>query len=400
MGSEGNEHVVYSNCSNLSAHSLQVLALLRGLTGAVCFTVCIAALLLVLNKKCLRSLWEKTEARLMAYLLLSTAAYLLVLSCHMEHYWNGTEERRRERHWVSLCVALGTADQYTGTVQLFFTCGIAAHFIYCSWQLFYKKRYAPDHNLPTARDKALQRGFEVLLVVVSLAVPMLYVWVPFVAVPYGEAGPWCWIQTLGQGCLELKTAFWEQMGMWYIPFGVGAAFSFTSIAAFLAALCYQFQYLKKRKEQKKGEAILLMASLLSYCLLFLIECASRVIDSKVKKDYFVVWLLYAVSTPLSGIILPIGLLLYTHTGTLRDVATQYCHCRCIRQNKTFVSLFRNPSSFTSEPTHIRTSDHPRGLVDSRRVEVELEQSCDYRRVPAETTPLLAAHVEEVIPLEQ
>ena len=78
----------FSNCTNLRPQDVRLVALTRGATGAACFVVSVLALVVVLRVKGLAGLKGSTQTRLMSYLLLSTSAYLLVLSAHMEHYWN------------------------------------------------------------------------------------------------------------------------------------------------------------------------------------------------------------------------------------------------------------------------------------------------------------------------
>ena len=90
----------FSNCSNLRHHDIRLLALTRGATGATCFAVSLLALIAVLWVKGLSGLRGSTQTRLMSYLLLSTSAYLLVLSAHMEHYWNYRGGRKRGEDFV------------------------------------------------------------------------------------------------------------------------------------------------------------------------------------------------------------------------------------------------------------------------------------------------------------
>lgn len=219
--------------------------------------------------------------------------------------------------------------------------------------------------------KKWRKVLETLLVVSSVVVPALYVWVPFRAVPYGETGPWCWISALKRDCSEIKGTFWEQMGIWYIPFGIAAFSSLFAITLFLVGLCLSMSQFKKRKGQKKGEACLLIAFLCTYCLLFLVEIVCHSIADQIKGDHFTVWILYALSTPLSGVTLPIGLLIYTYTGTLREVAKEYCTCHCIRRRSLFIALFRDPSSFTCEASLERSSDFVRLSKGSEDMSVQL-----------------------------
>ena len=248
-------------------------------------------------------------------------------------------------------MAIGLADQYTGTVQLFFTVGVAAYFVYHSLKFFC------NINMHIVSKR---RVWEILLVVVSVVVPALYVWVPFTVVPYGETGPWCWIRTLDRHCHRLKGAFWEQMGIWYLPFGVAAFSSFFAIVLFLVGLC---RYLPNIERQKKGEACVLIAFLFTFCLLFLIEFISYIISDQVMTDYYSVWMLYAISTPLSGVTLPIGLLIYTYAGTLREVVNQYCCCQCIRHMSVQMGQPQERTPLLNEHTGLvgaaaQTATHP------------------------------------------
>ena len=166
-------------------------------------------------------------------------------------------------------------------------------------------------------------------------------------------------------CHKVKGSFWEQMGIWYIPFGIAAFFSLFAIILFLVSLRRYFPKIKTRKRQKKGEAVMLIVFLATYCLLFLIEFLSHLMSITMKRDflkqgsrreYFAMWMLYSLSPPLCGVTLPIGLLIYTFTGTLREAVNQYCTCHCVRRKPAFIALFRNTSSFTRIPSYRHSSD--------------------------------------------
>ena len=118
----------FINCTNMGEQKVRLLALTRGLTGAVCFLLCVVTMVLVVSRRCLTALRESTQARLMAYLLLSTAAYLLVLSAHVEHYWNfvGSRNDTAQRHnWqvnmcaCTLCLQCGGIYMYMASHQCY-----------------------------------------------------------------------------------------------------------------------------------------------------------------------------------------------------------------------------------------------------------------------------------------
>lgn len=249
---------------------------------------------------------------------------------------------------VHLCKAIGLADQYTGSVQLFFVIGVSIHFFYHS--LVFLRVSCPRYvcfsdGLSGKQKKCL----ETLLVIGSLVLPAMYIWVPFIAVEYGETGPWCWIKSLDKNCSELRGSGWEQNAMWYIPFGLTASFALLAIIFFLLSVKTNFKRFKRHKGQKTGEAVVLIVFLSTYISMFVVEISSHLIVTLHSYDSFAVWMLYAVSTPLGVVSLPIGLLVYTFTGTLREAAKQFVTCNRLRKSPIFVNMFRNTSSFTHVP---------------------------------------------------
>ena len=97
----------FSNCTNMKVDQVRLLALMRGLTGALCLLVCVVTIFLLIRKRDLvKTLRKSTQARLMGYLFLSTTVYLMVLSTHLEHYWNydesGNNTAEREQWQVGI----------------------------------------------------------------------------------------------------------------------------------------------------------------------------------------------------------------------------------------------------------------------------------------------------------
>ncbi len=129
----------------------------------------------------------------------------------------------------------------------------------------------------------------------------------FSYVSYGETGPWCWIKNL-KHCQKSNDGFWEQMGLWYIPFAAVAVFSFLFILLTLVVLCCWWIKVKaapqqaSRRKDSVVEAIPLTLLLIVYCVLLIgIEFAGRIVATK--KIVLGAWALYADSTPLSGVII-------------------------------------------------------------------------------------------------
>ena len=73
---------------------VNLLALTRGGTAAAGFVVLVVILALVICKRGLAGMVGSTQTRLMTYLLISTAAYLLALGAQIEHYWTYSNSHR------------------------------------------------------------------------------------------------------------------------------------------------------------------------------------------------------------------------------------------------------------------------------------------------------------------
>ena len=290
----------FTNCSNITEQNLKNLALTRGITGLVCFVLCLITLITELVLACRRRKFRTILHRLFIYLTISTAVYLAVLSLHIEHYFEYPFRHK-------FCIAIGFLDQYTGSVQLFFTFGITAF-------LFYKVfTVCQDciRPLPCEGNRCYSLSLEVIFVIVSFLIPLAFDWVPFVLTPYGETGPWCWIESVVSQCKESKEGFWEQMLLWYIPFGLVALCSFGLILAMVAVfVCMRYrEVIRIRIDGIIKETCLLLAFLVVFCLLCLIEVVTRLVLYK-NESIYTLWLIYAISTPISGVIIPIGFLSY------------------------------------------------------------------------------------------
>ena len=308
-------YVPYINCTNLTDSEFHQLPLARGVTAAICLLLCIITLLLIIITKTYKS----TLQRLFLYLTLSTVAYLAVLALHIEHYFEFKSPN------LTLCKAIGFLDEYTGSVQLLYTLEITL-------LLFYKvsdKLCLINERLPCRRPQCCCIRYTpgAILFFIPWIIPILFDVVPFFITPYGETGPWCWIKTLDNNCSAIKSGLWEQLGIWYIPFGLVGVISLGFIIFMTIVFC---TWICKRSQRICGlktilaETLLLMGFLVAYCILYSIELTGRIIATK--KNIFGVWITYAISTPLSAVIIPIAFLIYLlGKGTIKKVIRRCCH---------------------------------------------------------------------------
>ena len=334
----------YKDCANISEAAFKSLSLARDTTAGFCLLLCFLTLTLI----CISRSWKSIHERLFLYLTASTVFYLAVLTMHIEHYFHYTWQDR-------FCIAVGFLDQYSGSVQLLFTWWITL-FLFVDVSLKLKGRdYA---SLVPACFPGCWRGqkcasvLECILVTLAIVCPIISSVLPFLLVSYGETGPWCWIRTLEHNsCKQSAEGFWEQMGLWYIPFGVVALCSLLFILLmFVLLICWMLKFpaLQVKIHGLKSsvaETCLLVLFLIVYFVLFSIEITGRIISSI--DNIFWVWMLYAISTPLSGAILPIAFFIYRFNKVIRSsivkclrVPGSCCEliARCCRLNRWYQEL--------------------------------------------------------------
>ena len=354
-------NVTIQNCSNVSLHQLEVAALTRGVTGLVCFVLCVITLIFELVFV-YRLRKTNTLQRLYLYLTVSTMLYMGVLTLHIEHYF------RRYANQDAFCVAIGVLDQYTGSVQLLFTLGITFVLFHKLFSLCGPYEYVASKFKADGHHKRVRRGYflEGCLCVASTLLPLLVIWVPFQSAKggYGSSGPWCWIKSKDPTtCDEILRGVLEQVLLWYVPFGLIAIVSLICIVCILAFFCYlrfHRNLMVQRTQTVIKEMILLMAFLGIFCLVSIIESITRGILNIPKVDIFALWMVYAIITPIGGMAVPIGFFVYflcskhlasSTSSSSRDVSVHaYSN---MQTGKTGDRLVHNPSRI-SQPSN--TSD--------------------------------------------
>ena len=305
----GDKYVMI-NCTNLTVHQGNIAALTRGVTGIVCFVLCSLALLFQVVYIChLRH--SNTLQRLFLYLTVSTVFYMGVLSLHLEHYFRYSGQE-------TACVVIGVLDQYTGSVQLLLTLGITVVLFHKLLSLSETYQRVASRFKPSTHSKRLKRGYcyEATLCIISLLLPWAFIWVPFLSKrgSYGLSGPWCWIQSKDPlTCDKIARGILQQTLLWYAPYGLVAVVSFLCIFCVLIFFCYlrfHRRILEKQTQAVIKEMLLLLAFLVMFCVVWLVESTIRGVLNISHVDYFVLWMVYAIITPIGGIVVPIGFLVY------------------------------------------------------------------------------------------
>lgn len=368
--------VPYINCTNLTVSEFRQLPLARGIIAAVCLLLCIITLLLIFITKTYKS----TLQRLFLYLTLSTVAYLTALSLHIEHYFHF-----KSTH-ATLCKAIGFLDEYTGSVQLLYTLEITLLLFYKVFDKLYHIREKLHCRKPQFCGRLCG---EAIIFFIPWTLPIPFDIIPFFITPYGETGPWCWIKTLNNNCSEIRSGLWEQLGIWYIPFGLVGVISLGFITFMTVVLSiWMCKFASQRIRGLRtilAETLLLMGFLVVYCILCAIELTGRIIATE--ENIFGVWMMYAISTPLSAVIIPIAFLVYLlGKGTIKKVIQR---CR-----KRRLSFFGEPASGAPPSTaasvlsytdarHLLGTDesqpllqsHQQGILNQCEAESETQSNC-------------------------
>ena len=173
-------------------------------TASVSLIMCVFTVTLVV---CLR-LHKHFIYRLASYQVLSSMFFSISLILQLsQKFWEIDH---------TICEVFGFLLQYFMWVKLLFTVCLVFHFFVLA--VYLKNLYK----------------FELLYVLVSILLPMLVVWIPFVGRKYGEAGAWCWIKDWKDNCAQVNDVIGvvEQFVLWYTPLFMSLTISIV-IAVFI-----------------------------------------------------------------------------------------------------------------------------------------------------------------------
>ena len=299
---------LFFSCTNFTKTQVDVLALVRGSTAIVCFCLCLVTfifeLIYISRKK-----KSTTLQRLFIYLTVSNLFYTAALSLHLQQFFH-YDIKAQDR----FCEAIGFFDQYTGSVQLLLTTGIILKLFHKVSTFCCATKFS--RNLTLHHYK-----FEAVFVAVCFILPLFVVWVPFLyrdgPGQYDVSGPWCWIRELKDDCSYSNKGFLEQLLLWYIPFAVVSFLCLICIIAIIAFLIYiHFWYRKYRIKIHVviTDMLLLLPFLVVFVLVCIVETTLVILlrkeSSKKVLNNYVMWMIYAVTTPIGGVVIPIAFFVY------------------------------------------------------------------------------------------
>ena len=266
--------------------------------------ICVIALLIT----CYYRLYKRIVHRLVIYQLLSAIMFSLV--CSAELSFLNYDYNDSSMMMKALCGAVGFLVSVT----------IGIKFIITFWLTFYLFMFA-------VFSKDLYY-LELLYVITSIIIPILFDWIPFVNNLYGVAGAWCWIKDWDGNCPNNKIMLGtiEQYAFEYAPGGLLFLIDLILIIVTIGVLLYR-SYCRPVKEaaeydpllerqakgQKKAfkEILPLMLYPIIFMILFLPSLIQRIYGAIVPEaQRYFVFVLQAVTIPGYGLF--VGVIVIIH----------------------------------------------------------------------------------------
>ena len=299
----------FRNCYNLTVEQTEVIALVGGVSAAVCCaissTVLVVFVILAILPKTRNRVCGTLLKRLSFVLIAVSVLHQLNFAMQLVYYYHHDEK---------YCKVIGFFGQYFVTVELLLALGLylalflkIGEKLFPSWRLFHYCKKAKE-KMFTRHDMKISKQ-EVAIVTSVIVLPLLFDWIPFTTNTYGQYATWCWIHSLEQNCTTNPAGRWEQIWLWHVPFGIA---SFVIIVLFVGSLCQWGYGIKNAKVHR-----LIQVGAVDYLLVltFLVFtsflCAIAVISytSTLRKGHHFIFRIFAaVTTPLIGTFASLGLL--------------------------------------------------------------------------------------------
>ena len=358
----------FKNCFNLTDEQIEVIALVGGVSAAVCgailSTVLVVFVILATLPKTRNRVCGTVVKRLSFELIAISVLGQLNHKLQLVNYYHYDE---------NYCKANGFFSQYINTVELIFVLGI-------SLALFFK--ISPE-VLPSWRsflEKAKEKAFtchktkitkpELATVVLMAVLPLLFDWIPFTTNTYGQFGTWCWIRILDQNCTTITAGLWEQFLLWNVPFGIAFFLILILLVATLCLLGYGI------KSAKVHNYKLIEVGIIEYLLLlvFLVFASCLVVSifafSFFARNIFVYCFIFAISYPLIGTFIPLALLFTIHIPISATCKQHQHHKResRVHREEDLKTINKSdaidiPSYTTWDPPHSSFDDVPFVQID-------------------------------------
>lgn len=290
------EQSLYSICANVSMEGVYALVLMRGITGVVCFGLCLVSLILEIANICLSKAGSTILQRFFVYVILANLLRAAFLSMDIISHRSGLNVNEK------FCEAIGFISQYFASFQLLTITSMMFLLFHNLFLLNQKYKYFCTNCSLTST-----RYVDIIVISILFLLPSLYVWVPFIIEGgvYGDAGPWCWLKEYDSDCNEIKAVFIFESVFWNVPFGAVLIFCFVCVVVYILFFLYTGCW--RRMAYKMLTSILVESCILFFFFAFytslcVIELAALIYVHYRRTSGGYPWLvLYAITLPIGEI---------------------------------------------------------------------------------------------------
>ena len=303
---------LYSYCSNISMTDVHNLVLMRGVTGIICFLLCLLSFILEIIYLCSKR-GSTVLQRFFLYVIVSNLLRAAFLSMDVFSHKDSLNVNK------GFCEAIGFLSQYFASFQLLTI--IAMMLLMFRNLLTFNQKYMKFCSKLSAKLCSLKHNklclklsaksdFSVILIL--FLIPSLYTWIPFTigGGRYGDAGPWCWLKAFDSNCTSITADFILETAFWNVPFGVVLIFCLVCVTTYLIfflylSLCRVVSY--QRMKPVMVDTFILFLFLALYTTLCVIEVSAlMVVHFKEARSSYSWLVLYAVTLPIGEISLSLS----------------------------------------------------------------------------------------------
>ena len=338
----------FKNCSNLTVEQTEVIALVGGVSAAVCgailSTVLVVFVILAILPKTRKKLLGTVVKRLSFGLIAVMVLYQLIFAMQLVYHYH---------HDEGYCKVIGFFGTYFGTVVVFLSLGISVALffrigekLFPSQRLFHYSKKVKE-KMFTRHDMKISKQ-EVAIVASVIVLPLLFDWIPFTTNSYGQFGTWCWIRSLKQNCTTDSAGRWEQIWLWHVPLGIASS---AILVLFVGSLCQVGYGIKNAKVHgliRVGavDSLLVLTFLVFVGFLYGIGVLADTFTFS-EGHHFIFLILTALTSPLTGTFASLALLVAIY---LPISAT------CILYHKRYQYQEIDNQAHEDEPNTVNRSD--------------------------------------------
>ena len=290
--------------SDFTREQEKQLALVYGVTAAICLVACCITLLLIVVYQAFRT----TLQRLFLYLTVSVTIKLVAFTLQLDRAVDDNDQ---------FCAFMGFLDQYTFHVLLYFNVGITIYLLYHVRELN-PNQHRSGHSIK--HRVSLEVGF----VLFSILFPLTYNWIPFVHDAYGGSpqNPFCWIRTGKSNSSDITTGLWYQLVLGDIPFVVIPLLIIVFICIIVGIYCrwackyWKTEHVRVILTQEVGTTLLLLIYFVIFtiCIIIVFTVATLYalsLNSGTLHSYGL-WMALSIIEPLAFLSIPVSFIVYLY----------------------------------------------------------------------------------------